>query len=135
MNIIQQITRSNLYWQARRICYEKELPPEHLESVLFDLVNREFLRQAKPFIDMAVSVASLNTGVVLHFKDGVVADIQHHYSPEQQEVMDSCDQHIVCIAQRLGEAMGMDLMLPLSGENHPLPGHRLNTAAHPQRRP
>ena len=104
MNIIQQITRDNLYWQARRICYEKELPPEYLENVLAELVQREFMRQTEPFLKIKGSAVAM----CVHFSiypTGVV----RRYSPEQQEVMDSCDQHIAEIARHLGEAMGMDL--------------------------
>ena len=97
-------TRGPLYWTARRICHERDLPPEYFNNVLLDLVQREFLLRVKPFVDLKVKVEM----ATIHFSiypRGIV----RHYLPEQQEIMDECDKQIRRIAEQVGEANGIKL--------------------------
>ena len=103
---MQVNTRGPLYWTARRICHERDLPPEYFNNVLLDLVQREFLLRVKPFVDLKVKVEM----TTIHFSiypSGIV----RHYSPEQQEIMDECDKQIKAIAQRLSEQEGVPLAI------------------------
>lgn len=106
MNVIQQITRDNLYQQARRICYENELPPEYFNNVLLEVTQREFMRAIGPFLNLKGRITAMCVNLAI-CPDGVV----RCYSPEQQAVLDTCDENIAHIAKQLGEAMGTDLMI------------------------
>jgi hypothetical protein len=101
MNATQAITRDAYWFEARRICDERELEPESFEKVHHYLRFRAFQDAIQPFIRMKCRLLNLKMPKRIIYADGH-SETEYEWTEDEKALLAQIDELIAVEASRLG---------------------------------
>lgn len=99
---MDRLARSGFYHEARRICDERELPPEALPNIEAALRHRAFMGEIQPFLRLKSRVAIGAMPQWVRHADGRIEAVGDGLSDEQRKTLAAIDALIADIARQHG---------------------------------
>jgi hypothetical protein len=101
MNAMQAITRDAYWYEARRICDERDLEPESLEKIAHVLRFQAFQGAIQPFIRMKCRLMNLKMPKRTIYADGR-SETEYEWTEDEKALLAQIDELIAAEAKRLG---------------------------------